>query len=128
MNLLCLKIWSGRNVAWLLSYCMVWLDLEIYEIWKRNWREKGERKHRVRWRKKNERGGFVTLRGFTPPLFIIHYIINSLNSLYKTYNNLKYKFNHSHNIYIYIYVYIYKRRIKNKNLYFFKCYFICLST
>ena len=54
MNLLCVKIWLGRNVVWLLNYYRMWLDFEIDEVWERKLREKGERqknREKVSWEK-----------------------------------------------------------------------------
>jgi len=40
------KIWSDRNVAWLLIYNMAWSDFGINDVWDRNWREKREGKRK----------------------------------------------------------------------------------
>jgi len=54
MNLFCVKIWSSRNVVWLLNYYRVWSDFEIDEVWERKLREKGEtqkNREKVSWEK-----------------------------------------------------------------------------
>ena len=57
MNLLCLKIWLGRNVPYLPNYCMVWSNFEIDELWERNWRERERRERRKVERERNIKGG-----------------------------------------------------------------------
>jgi len=77
MNLLCVKIWSGRNVVWLLNYYRVWSDFEIDEVWERKLREKGERqknREKVSWEKEENEcwgeGGVVSFFF----LWLLHYL------------------------------------------------------
>ena len=57
-----MKIWSGRNVLWLLSYNMTWSDFRIDEVWERDWREKGEGERKKKNKKRKKVG-----RGFSIP-------------------------------------------------------------
>jgi len=61
MNLLCFKIWSGRNVPWLLKYNVTWSDFRIDKVWERKWTEKRDRKKKHIKKRRKERKDYSDL-------------------------------------------------------------------
>ena len=59
MNLLCLKIWSDKNVLRLFSYTMMWSDFRIDELRKTNWKEKGKAERKKKKKERRWGGGLL---------------------------------------------------------------------